>query len=114
MFDCVLPTRNGRNGQLFTRRGRLSVRNARYRRDGRPPDPECPCYTCRSTSLAYLRHLHLAGEITGAVLLTLHNLFYYLDTLRRMRQSILLDRFEAFRAETLRALDTDRLDAEDA
>jgi queuine tRNA-ribosyltransferase len=104
LFDCVLPTRNARNGQLFTRKGRLSIRNARFRADPRPPDPECPCPACRTTSRAYLRHLHLAGEITAATLMTIHNLFYYLDTLRRMGQSIRLCRFEEFRSDTLRAL----------
>jgi queuine tRNA-ribosyltransferase len=104
LFDCVLPTRNGRNGQLFTRRGRLSIRNARFRGDPRPPDPACPCPACRTTSRAYLRHLHLAGEITAATLMTVHNLFFYLDTLRGMRQSIRLCRFEEFRSDTLRAL----------
>jgi queuine tRNA-ribosyltransferase len=104
MFDCVLPTRNGRNGQLFTRRGRLSIRNARYRHDPLPPDPECVCYTCRTASRAYLRHLHLAGEITAATLLTIHNLSFYLDTLRRIRENLLLGRFEEFRREMLRAL----------
>jgi queuine tRNA-ribosyltransferase len=104
MFDCVLPTRNARNGQLFTSRGRLSIRNARFRNDPRPPDPCCRCYTCRTTSRAYLRHLHLAGEIVAASLLTIHNLAYYLDTLRAIRQSILLGRFEEFRLETLRSL----------
>jgi queuine tRNA-ribosyltransferase len=104
MFDCVLPTRNGRNGQLFTRRGRLSIRNARYRNDPLPPDPECRCYTCRSASRAYLRHLHLSGEIGAATLLTIHNLCHYLDTLERIRENLLLGRFEEFRRETLRAL----------
>jgi queuine tRNA-ribosyltransferase len=104
MFDCVLPTRNGRNGQLFTRHGKLSIRNARYRDDPRPPDPECGCYTCRTTSRAYLRHLHLCGEITAATLLTLHNVWHYLDTLRRIRQSIILGRFEEFRTDMLRTL----------
>ena len=104
MFDCVLPTRNARNGQLFTGSGRLSIRNARYKKDARPPDPSCACYTCRTVSRAYLRHLHLAGEMTAATLMTIHNLFHYLDTLRKMRQSILLGRFEEFRTETLRTL----------
>jgi queuine tRNA-ribosyltransferase len=104
MFDCVLPTRNARNGQLFTRRGRLSIRNARFRADPRPPDPDCPCPTCRSVSRAYLRHLHQAGEITAAVLMTTHNLFFYLDMMARMRHSIRLCRFEEFRAETLGSL----------
>jgi queuine tRNA-ribosyltransferase len=97
MFDCVLPTRNARNGQLFTSAGRLSIRNARYRDDPRPPDAACACYTCRTVSRAYLRHLHLAGEITAATFMTIHNLAHYLDTLRRIRQSILLGRFEEFR-----------------
>jgi queuine tRNA-ribosyltransferase len=104
LFDCVLPTRNARNGQLFTRQGRVSIRNARYRADARPPDPDCPCPTCTSTSRAYLRHLHLAGEMAAATLMTVHNLFFYLDTLRNMRQSIVLGRFEEFREEILRAL----------
>jgi queuine tRNA-ribosyltransferase len=104
LFDCVMPTRHARNGQAFTRHGKLSIRNARFRDDPRPLDPDCGCYTCRSASRAYLRHLHLAGEMTAATLLTLHNLWHYLDTLRRMRQSILLGRFEEFREETLRAL----------
>jgi queuine tRNA-ribosyltransferase len=104
MFDCVLPTRNARNGQLFTSRGRLSIRNARHRDDPRPPDPDCPCPTCRTASRAYLRHLHLAGEMTAATLMTVHNLFYYLDIMRAMRQSLRLCRFEEWRGETLRRL----------
>jgi queuine tRNA-ribosyltransferase len=104
MFDCVLPTRNARNGQLFTSQGRLSIRNAQFRNDPLPPDPGCACYTCRTASRAYLRHLHMAGEIVAATLLTIHNLAFYVDTLRRIRQSILLGRFEEFRHETLRAL----------
>ncbi|HET7293161.1 MAG TPA: tRNA guanosine(34) transglycosylase Tgt [Vicinamibacteria bacterium] len=104
MFDCVLPTRNARNGQLFTRRGRLSIRNARFADDPRPVDSECGCLTCRSVSRAYLRHLHKAGEIVAATLLTLHNLALYLDTLRAIRQSIVFGRFEEFRQEALRSL----------
>jgi queuine tRNA-ribosyltransferase len=104
MFDCVLPTRNARNGQLFTSRGRLSIRNAQFRSDPLPPDPDCACHTCQSVSRAYLRHLHMAGEIVAATLLTIHNLAFYVDTLRRIRQSILLGRFEEFRKDMLRAL----------
>jgi queuine tRNA-ribosyltransferase len=104
MFDCVLPTRNARNGQLFTRRGRLSIRNARYRDDPRPPDPECLCPTCRTASRAYLRHLHQSGEMTAATLMTLHNLFFYLDIMEGLRQSIRLCRFEEHRRSTLRRL----------
>ena len=104
MFDCVLPTRNARNGQLFTRHGRISIRNARYRDDPRPPDPDCRCHTCRTASRAYLRHLHLAGEMTAATLMSLHNLFFYLDMMEGLRQSIRLCRFESWRGETLRRL----------
>jgi queuine tRNA-ribosyltransferase len=104
LFDCVMPTRNARNGQLFTRHGKLSIRNARFRNDPLPPDPECGCPTCRSTSRAYLRHLHLAGEMSAATLATLHNLWFYLDTMRAIRQSIRLCRFQDFRAEALRTL----------
>jgi len=104
MFDCVLPTRNARNGQLFTRAGRLSIRNAKYRADARPVDEGCACYTCRSVSRAYLRHLHLANEMSAATLMTMHNLAFYLDTLRRIGQSIRLGRFNDFRTEMLRQL----------
>ena len=104
MFDCVLPTRNARNGQLFTRSGRLSIRNAKYRDDPRPPDPACGCPTCRTASRAYLRHLHMSGEMTAATLLTLHNLFFYLDIMEGIRQSIRLCRFEEYRRDTLRRL----------
>ena len=104
MFDCVLPTRNARNGQLFTRHGRLSIRNARYRDDPRPPDPDCRCLTCRTVSRAYLRHLHRSGEMNAATLMTLHNLFFYLDIMEGLRQSIRLCRFEEYRRSTLRRL----------
>jgi queuine tRNA-ribosyltransferase len=104
LFDCVLPTRNARNGQLFTGRGRLSIRNACFREDPRPPDPDCRCYTCRTVSRAYLRHLHIAGEITAASLMTIHNLAFYLDTMGRIRQSIRSGRFEEYREETVRSL----------
>jgi queuine tRNA-ribosyltransferase len=104
MFDCVLPTRNARNGQLFTSRGKVSIRNARYRADPAPPDPACLCFTCRTASRAYLRHLHMAGEMSAATLMTIHNLSFYLDTLRKLRQSIRLGRFEECRAETLQRL----------
>ena len=103
LFDCVLPTRNARNGQLFTRAGRLSIRNACWREDPRPPDPACGCHTCRTTSRAYLRHLHMAREMGAATLMTIHNLAHYLDTLRDVRQNILLGRFQEFRDERLRS-----------
>jgi queuine tRNA-ribosyltransferase len=99
LFDCVLPTRNGRNGQLFTSRGRINIKNARYAEDDRPVDPECLCYTCRTCSRAYLRHLYSVGEMTAATLNTLHNLYFYLDTLSRIRDAIAFGRFENFRLD---------------
>ena len=97
MFDCVMPTRNARNGQLFTRRGTMNITNARFRDDTAPVDEQCTCYTCRNYSRAYLRHLYMAREILVYRLNTIHNLHYYLDLMRRMRAAILEDRFEAFR-----------------
>ena len=97
LFDCVLPTRNARNGQLLTRGGPLSIKRAEFADDARPPDPGCSCYTCRRYSRAYLRYLHVAGEMTGRTLNTLHNLHFYLDTMRRMREAILFGTFESFR-----------------
>lgn len=102
LFDCVLPTRNARNGQLFTRTGPLNIRNARYAEDDRPVDEACGCYTCRGFSRAYLRHLAVTGEIISATLNTLHNLYFYLDTLRRMREAIEFGSFDAFRQDFLR------------
>jgi queuine tRNA-ribosyltransferase len=97
MFDCVMPTRNARNGQLFTSEGRLTIKNARYTEDPGPLDPLCACYTCRTFSRAYLRHLFLMGEITAAVLHTIHSLHYYLDTMSRIRQAIVFGSFEPLR-----------------
>jgi queuine tRNA-ribosyltransferase len=97
LFDCVLPTRNARNGQLLTRQGRLVIKQARFADDPRPPDPACGCYTCRHFSRAYLRHLYLVGEMTAATLNTLHNLYFYLDTMDRIRNAIELGSFDAFR-----------------
>ena len=97
LFDCVLPTRNARNGQLFTSEGRINIKNARYAEDDRPLDPACGCYTCRTYSRAYLRHLFQVNEINSATLNTLHNLNFYLDTLRRIRDAIAFGRFESFR-----------------
>ncbi|MGH8744930.1 MAG: tRNA guanosine(34) transglycosylase Tgt [Burkholderiales bacterium] len=88
MFDCVLPTRNARNGWLFTRRGDVKIRNARYRHDTRPLDESCGCYACRHFSLAYLHHLQRTGEILGARLNTLHNLHYYQALMRELREAI--------------------------
>jgi queuine tRNA-ribosyltransferase len=102
LFDCVLPTRNARNGELLTRRGRIIIKNACYAEDPEPPDPECGCYTCRHFSRAYLRHLYLAREMTAATLNTLHNLHFYLDTLEGIREAIVFGSFENFRREFLR------------
>jgi queuine tRNA-ribosyltransferase len=96
MMDCVLPSRNARNGCLFTSTGRVIIKQARYRDDSQPLDPACDCYTCRTYSRAYLRHLFQAGEILFSTLATLHNLKYYLDRMRQIRQSILLGRFRAY------------------
>ena len=99
LFDCVLPTRNARNGQLITRHGLLSIKNARFAEDPLPPDPECGCYTCQRFSRAYLRHLYVAGEMTAATLNTLHNLYFYLDTMQAIRKAIMLGTFEKLRSE---------------
>ena len=99
MFDCVLPTRNARNGQLFTSEGPLNIKNAQFSEDDGPADPACGCYTCRHFSRAYLRHLYMAGEMTGGTLNTLHNLTFYLDTMRRIREAIAFGRFEDFRQD---------------
>ena len=88
LFDCVLPTRNGRNGTLFTREGKLMIRNARHARDARPPDASCGCYTCRHFSRGALRHLALAGEMLAAQLATLHNLFFYLQLMSEIRTDL--------------------------
>ena len=99
MFDCVLPTRNARNGQLLTSNGVLVIKNARYAEDPLPPDPACGCYTCRTCSRAYLRHLYISGEMTAATLMTVHNLYYYLDLMRGIRDAIGFGLFEKLRQE---------------
>ncbi|MFE8600079.1 tRNA guanosine(34) transglycosylase Tgt [Archangium violaceum] len=96
MFDCVLPTRCARNGLLFTSEGKVVIRNATYARDPRPADPACSCYTCRNFSRAYLRHLFVAGEILAMRLNTLHNLHYFLNLMKDVRQAIAEDRYTAF------------------
>jgi queuine tRNA-ribosyltransferase len=111
MFDCVLPTRNARNGQLFTSEGRINIKNARYAEDDRPLDPACACYVCRHHSRAYLRHLYLAGEMTAGALNTLHNLTFYLDTMRRIRDAIAFRTFDTFRQGVLRSASRLSLDS---
>ena len=99
MFDCVLPTRNGRTGQAFTSRGKMNVKNAQWAVDTRPLDETCDCSVCKRHSRAYLRHLYLSGELLASVLLTHHNLAFFLDTMRRVRQSIRSGDFNKFRRE---------------
>jgi queuine tRNA-ribosyltransferase len=99
MFDCVLPTRNGRNGQAFTSRGKLNIKNARFTTDQRPLDEVCSCSVCRRHSRAFIRHLYLAGEMLASILLTHHNLAFFLDTMGRVRQSIRSGQFAKFRRE---------------
>jgi queuine tRNA-ribosyltransferase len=96
MMDCVMPSRNARNGCLFTSQGKLLIKQARYREDPLPLDATCGCYTCRTFSRAYLRHLYISGEILFSMLATIHNLWHYLDIMRRMRQAILLGTFPEF------------------
>lgn len=98
MFDCVMPTRNARNGWLFTRYGDIKIRNARYRDDTRPLDPSCHCHTCKNFSRAYLHHLQKSNEITGARLNTLHNLHFYLQMMQEIREAIEAGRFNEWRA----------------
>ena len=96
MFDCVMPTRNARNGQLFTSRGKLNIKNSRYRDDRHPIDDRCGCAVCTRYSRAYVRHLYMSGEILGSVLTSLHNVSFYLDMMGMMRQAITLGTFKEF------------------
>jgi len=106
MFDCVLPTRNGRTGQAFTSFGKLNIKNAQWSKDSGPIDPRCGCSVCRRHSRAYLRHLYLSGEMLASILITHHNLAFFLDTMRSVRQSIRSGDFPKFRREF-----TERLNA---
>jgi queuine tRNA-ribosyltransferase len=99
MFDCVLPTRNGRNGSAFTSQGPLQVKAARYAEDFGPLDPECDCEVCRTYTRAYIRHLFNAGEISAMMLTTRHNLHFYLSLMRRIRQAIVAQEYSAFARE---------------
>ncbi|MCL4538085.1 MAG: tRNA guanosine(34) transglycosylase Tgt [Bacteroidetes bacterium] len=101
MFDCVLPTRNGRNSQVFTSTGKLNVRNAAFATDGSPIDHDCDCYTCKNFSRAYIRHLFSVDEIFGLQLASLHNLRFFISLMERTRVAILDDRFAEFKTETL-------------
>jgi len=97
MFDCVMPTRNARNGMLFTSHGRVVIKNTRFQRDHRPVDENCECYTCRHYSRAYLRHLFQSREILAYQLNSIHNIHYYCTLMKEMRRAIREDRFLAFR-----------------
>ncbi len=99
MFDCVMPTRNARNGLLFTSQGKVAIKNAQYQRDSRPLDEHCGCYVCRHFSRAYLRHLYLAREILASTLNSIHNLHYYVGLMAGIRQALEEDRFAEFRRE---------------
>jgi len=99
MFDCVMPTRNARNGQLFTQNGPINISNAKFRTDTGPADPECDCYTCRNYSLAYLRHLYMSRELMSYRLNTLHNIHFYIKLMERIREAIIQGRFEEFRRD---------------
>ena len=88
MFDCIMPTRNGRNGHLFTTTGPLRIRNSQYKLDDTPLDEHCPCYTCQTFSRGYLRHLFIAGELTSLRLFSLHNLTYYINLMQSIRTAI--------------------------
>ena len=101
MFDCVMPTRNGRNGMIFTWDGPLNIKNAEFSRDSRPPETDCSCYVCRNFSRAYLRHLYKAGEILALRLNSYHNLHFYLTLMESVRRAIREKRYEAFRKEFL-------------
>jgi queuine tRNA-ribosyltransferase len=101
MFDCVMPTRNARNGHLFTSQGVVKIRNAAHQGDTGPLDPACACYTCRNYSRAYLRHLDRCNEILGARLNSIHNLHYYLDLMRRIRAAIERGEYPRFAAAFL-------------
>ena len=96
MMDCVLPSRNARNGCMFTSEGKISIKQTQYKDDDKPVDPKCGCYTCRNFSRAYLRHLFQAGEMTFSTLATLHNLQRYLDIMREIRQSILIGKYPEY------------------
>ena len=97
MFDCVVPTRNGRNGCAFTSGGKVKILNSQYKEDIRPLDETCGCYTCRSFSRAYLRHLFLAREILGLTLMSLHNIWYFQNLMQQVRESIVRGEFKDFK-----------------
>jgi queuine tRNA-ribosyltransferase len=112
MFDCVLPTRNARNGSLFTRFGKMIIKNSEYADDFSPVDSECGCSTCRNYTRAYLRHLFHTGEITALRLATIHSLYFYMDLMRKMREAILSDNFLEWRENFLKEYRSDENEVE--
>ncbi|MFT5373142.1 MAG: queuine tRNA-ribosyltransferase, partial [Lysobacterales bacterium] len=104
MFDCVMPTRNARNGHLFTRYGTIKIRNARFRMDTRPIDPTCECYTCKNYSRAYLKHLDKCNEILASMLATIHNLWFYQVLMQSLREAIEAGELAARSTELLEGL----------
>ena len=111
MFDCVMPTRNARNGSLFTSEGKVAIKNAQYTADDAPLDPACSCVTCRTVSRAYLRHLYMNDEIAALVYNTIHNVWFYLDLMRKIRQAIASNSFGSFRDSFLSRYSGSRLSA---
>ena len=105
MFDCVLPTRNARNGQMFTQYGTVNISNAQYKDDTEPLEPGCECYTCRHYSRAYLRHLYMARELLAYRLNTIHNIHYFISFMKQIREAIVKDEFESFRKNFYRKLE---------
>ncbi len=101
MFDCVIPTRNARNGTLFTSKGKINIKAAKFKSDFSPPDPDCDCYTCKNFSKAYLRHLYVSGELNAAVLNTIHNLHFYAKLMENIRRAIKAGEFSEFKKEFL-------------
>jgi len=101
MFDCVMPTRNARNGTLFTSHGKVNIKKAKYKRDFTPLDPECDCYTCKNFTKAYLRHLYVSGEVNSVILNTIHNLHFYSKLMEKIRKAIREGRFSEFKSEFL-------------
>ncbi len=111
MFDCVIPTRNGRTGSAFTSRGKINIRNAKFATDTGPLDPDCDCSVCGRYSLGYLRHLNHAGEMTAATLISHHNVAFFLSTMRKAREAIIANRFQAFRKDFLGRLQENNAEA---
>jgi queuine tRNA-ribosyltransferase len=102
MFDCVMPTRNARNGCLFTSSGKLSIKNERFKHDQAPPDPNCGCYTCKNFSRAYLRHLYISREINASIFNSIHNIHFYLDFMSKIRYAIKLKNYNEFKKDFLK------------